>query len=133
MIVAIVIGLLVTALYELIPVTLLGLFSASDYMLSIGVTAVRLCALSIVFGSVCVIISSACQSFGRSRYTMLINLCRQVVFQVAAAWILSRFGRLEIVWLSTLIAEILTMVIAICLCRKVIAMLREIPAAEGRT
>ena len=133
MIVAIVIGLLVTALYELIPVTLLGLFSASDYMLSIGVTAVRLCALSIVFGSVCVIISSACQSFGRSRYTMLINLCRQVVFQVAAAWILSRFGRLEIVWLSTLIAEILTMVIAICLCRKVIAMLREIPAADGRT
>ena len=131
MVVAIVIGLLVTALYELIPARLLGLFSASDYMLSIGVTAVRLCALSIVFGSVCVIISSACQAFGRARYTMLINLCRQVVFQVAAAWILSRFGKLELVWLSTLIAEILTMLLAIMLCRKVVAMLREIPTAEA--
>ena len=39
------------------------------------------------------------------------------------------FGRLELVWLSTLTAEILTMIIAIFLCRKVVAMLREIPAA----
>ena len=124
MTVAICVGLAVTALYELIPVPLLRLFSASDYMLSIGVTAVRLCAASIVFGSVSVIISSVCQALRRSRYTLGINVCRQVVFQVAAAWVLARFGRLELVWLAPLIAEVLTMFVALYLGKRVKAMLR---------
>ena len=128
MTVAVLVGLAVTALYELIPAQLLRLFNASDYMLSIGVTAVRLCALSLVFGSVCIIISSACQSLGRSRYTLGINVCRQVLFQVAAAWVLARFGRLELVWLAPLIAEVLTMFIALFLGRQV----RDTLAGEQR-
>ena len=119
LIVAIVITALVTLLYESIPTALLKLFSASDYMMEIGVPAVRLCALSLVFGAVCVIISSACQSLGRSRYTLAINICRQVVFQIAAAWVLSRFGKLTLVWLAPLIGELLTMFVALFLNRKV--------------
>ena len=136
LIVAIVITALVTVLYLAIPVPLLHLFSASDYMLEIGIPAVRLCALSLVFGAVCVIISSACQSLGRARYTLGINVCRQVVFQIAAAWVLSRFGRLELVWLAPLIAELLTMFVAIFLNRRVKTALNaemsQLPdAAEG--
>ncbi len=119
LIVAIVISALVTLLYEVIPVPLLRLFSASDYMLEIGIPAVRLCALSLLFGAICVIISSACQSLGRARYTLGINICRQVVFQIAAAWVLSRFGRLELVWLAPLIAEVLTMFVAVFLNKRV--------------
>jgi len=123
MIISICIALTVTALYVAIPAPLLKLFNASDYMLTIGVPAVRLCALSMVFGSVCVIISSACQSFGRARYTLLINICRQVLFQVVAAWVLSRFGKLELVWFAPLIGEALTMFVALRLNGKVRAML----------
>ena len=119
LIVAIVITALVTLLYEAIPVALLHLFSASDYMLEIGIPAVRLCALSLVFGAICVIISSACQSLGRARYTLVINVCRQVVFQIAAAWVLSRFGKLTLVWLAPLIGEMLTMFVSFFLNRRV--------------
>ena len=125
LIVAISVTALVMLVYILIPVSLLHLFSASDYMLSIGVTAVRVCALSMVFGAVCVIISTVCQSLGRAPYSLLINVCRQVVFQVAAAWTLSRFVRLELVWLAPLIAETLTMLVAVCINRKVKGDLRR--------
>ena len=109
----------VAILYICIPNALLSLFDASDYMRSIGVTAVRLCALSMPFGALTVILSSPFQSVGRAPLSLLVNICRQLVFQVAAAWVLSRFGRLEIVWLAPLIAEALTMCIAAALCKRV--------------
>ncbi len=115
----------VTVLYECIPVPLLHLFNASDYMLSIGITAVRRCALSMVFGAITVIITSSFQSLGRSRFALMINILRQVVIQVAAAWVLSRFGRLEIVWYSPLISEALTMCIAAVLCKRVMTKVRQ--------
>lgn len=122
-------SLLVTVLYELIPVQLLTLFNASDYMLSFAVSALRICTLSLVFGAVSVIFSSACQSLGRARYSLVINMCRQVVFQVAAAWILSRFGKLEIVWFAPLIAEALTLAVSTTLGSGVIRRLKATDSA----
>ena len=124
MIVGAVITLAISVLYEIIPVPLLRLFNASDYMLSIGVVAVRLCALSMTFGAVTVIITSSFQALGRSRFALMINILRQVVLQVAVAWVLSRFGRLELVWFSPLIAEVLTLCVAAFLCRSVMAKVR---------
>ena len=122
------ITLLVTILYECIPNPLLTLFDASDFMRSIGVHAVRICALSMAFGAASVIMSSSLQATGRARYSLVINICRQVVFQVVFAWILSRFGRLEIVWFAPLMSEVLTMFVAIALCR---ANIRAIRAAAA--
>ncbi len=126
---SLIVGFLITTavaiLYICIPNALLSLFDASDYMRSIGVTAVRLCALSMPFGAVTVILSSPFQSVGRAPLSLLINICRQLVFQVAAAWVLSRFGRLEIVWFAPLIAEALTMCIAAALCRRVMSDVRR--------
>ncbi len=127
-IVGAVITLAITVLYELIPVPLLRLFNASDYMLSIGVAAIRRCALSMTFGAVTVIITSSFQALGRSRFALMLNILRQVVIQVAAAWALSRLGRLEPVWFSPLISEVLTLSVAAVLCRSVIAKVR----AEGQ-
>ena len=128
---SLIVGFLITAavtvVYIAIPNTLLSLFDASDYMRSIGVTAVRLCALSMPFGAVTVILSSPFQSVGRAPLSLVINICRQLVFQVAAAWVLSRFGRLEIVWFAPLIAEALTLCVAALLSRRVMAQVR----AEG--
>ena len=125
---SIIVGALITAavtvLYEIIPVPLMRLFNASDFMMSIGVTAVRRCALSMVFGAATVIITSSFQSLGRSRFALMLNIARQVVFQVAAAWVLSRFGRLELVWFAPLIAEVLTLCIAGTLCKNVMAKVR---------
>ena len=129
LIVGVLISAAVTVLYSGIPNQLLTLFDASDYMRSIGVTAIRLCALSLPFGALTIILSSPFQSVGRAPLSLVVNVCRQVVFQVAAAWVLSRFGRLELVWLSPLIAEALTMCVAIILARGVFAKVRR-DAAE---
>ncbi len=128
LIVGVLITAAVTVLYECIPNQLLSLFDASDYMRSIGVVAVRICALSMVFGAASVIMSSSLQSTRRARHSLFINICRQVVFQVIFAWLLSRFGRLELVWFAPLIAEALTMCIAVVLCR---ANIRAIRAAAA--
>ena len=133
MTISIVLGIFVTILYELIPAQLLRLFSASDNMMSIGIGALRTCSLSILCASVCIIISSACQSLGRSRYTLTINICRQVVFQVAAAWVLARFGRLELVWFAPLIAEFLTMFVSLFLGSKVSKRLKAMAAEQPQT
>jgi len=130
MIMGISITVLVILLYELFPAPLLSLFSASDYMLSIGVTAVRLCAVSMVFGAAGVIISSACQSLGHAGFALFINVCRQALFLLPIAFILSRFGRLEIVWLTQPLAELVALAVAVVILRKVVRELKQ-QAAEG--
>ena len=110
-------NLLMTLVYELAPATMLGLFSASDNMLAIGVPALRICALSMVFGALCVIFSSSYQSLGYSGLTLLVNVCRQVLLTLPLAWLLSLSGVLERVWLAVPIGEGLTCLLALLLSR----------------
>lgn len=109
------ITLLISAAFELLPGEMLALFKASDYMYSIGIGAMRVCAMSLPFGAACIILASPCQSLGRPGYTLFINICRQVLIQVPAAWLLARTGELGAIWYSVIIAEVLTTVIASCL------------------
>lgn len=118
LIVALILMLLLLLVFELIPVLLLVLFSASETMFSIGTVALRICCTSLPFGAAAVILSSSFQSLGRSRYTLAVNLCRQLIFIVPAAWLLSLSGRLELIWLAVPITEALSMVLAILLRRK---------------
>lgn len=115
----------VTLLYELLPAVMLKLFSASEYMLSIGIPALRICAASLPFGACCIILSSAFQSLGSARYTLAVNVCRQLVIQVLAAYLLSLSGSLSLVWLAPLTAELCSMVIAIYLGRRVIGSIEK--------
>lgn len=118
--VAITLMLVLLLVFELFPAGLLTLFSASDTMFAIGIPALRLTCLSLPFGATAVILSSSFQALGRSRYTLAVSLGRQLFFVVPIAWLLSLSGRLEPVWLSIAIAEALSMVLAICLRRKLV-------------
>ena len=133
LIVAVCVTLAVTLLYELIPNTLLGLFSASDYMRSIGVHALRITVLSLVFGACSVMISSFMQSLGYAPHSLIITVSRQVVFQVTAAWLLSKTGKLELVWFAPLIAEVLGLIVAAFICLKIVEKLRGEQAEIIRT
>ena len=115
----------VTVLYECIPIPLLRLFNASDYMMGIGVTALRTCAISLSFGAISIMISAACQLLGHPDFMLVINFGRQAVFQICAAWLLSHFGRLELVWFAPLIAELLAITLAVLCCRTVIRELKQ--------
>ena len=117
------VGMGVTAaaaiIYELFPAEMLRLFSASDYMLSIGVRAMRCCAVSLPFGALCIILTSPLQSLGHARYSLFINMCRQLIIQVPAAWLLSLSGRLELIWFAPLVSEMFSSLVAFRLGKKV--------------
>ena len=114
--------------FESFPGLILTLFSASEQMASIGTVALRITCASLPFGAVVLILSSSFQALGRSRYTLLVNLCRQLFFMVPIAWALSRTGRLELVWLAVVIAEAMSAALAVLLRRK---MKRDLAREEG--
>ena len=118
--VALVLMCVLLAAFELFPTQLLKLFSATENMFAIGAMALRITCLSLPFGATAVILSSSFQSLGRSRYTLLVNLCRQLLFMVPLAWVLSLGGQLELVWLAVPLAEAMSMGVAIGLRRKLV-------------
>lgn len=114
---------LLLVIYELIPQYLLMLFSASENMLSIGTIALRIFCLTLPIGAASMILSSAFQSLGRSRFTLAVNLSRQLIFLVPIAWLMSFTGQLPLVWAASVIAEGLGLLMAIILWKKMRNML----------
>ncbi len=115
-----VIMLTLVLLFELLPVQLLNLFSATENMRGIGISALRIICIGLPFGGWSVITSSGCQALGRNSYSLLLNLFRQLFFVVPLAWAFSLTGRLELVWLSVVIAEVLTAAMGGVLRRRVL-------------
>ena len=87
--------------------------------MSIGTVALRLAVLSLPFGGVTLIHSSAFQALGSSRYTLIVTLCRQLIFLIPIAWAMSLTGSLNLVWAAIPIAELLGAVLALYYRRKV--------------
>lgn len=101
---------------QVMPGTLLKMFNASDQMLAIGIPALRTISISFVFAGFCVIASSTFQALGNGVLSMIVSFTRQLVFLLPAAFILSKLGNIDLVWLSFPIAEIASVIISsICL------------------
>lgn len=98
--------------FQLIPNELLGLFNASESMISIGVPALRIISFNFVLAGYNIIISSVFQSLGNGIYSLIISIARQLVVLLPVAYLLARLGDLNKVWLAFPIAEI----IAFALC-----------------
>lgn len=85
--------------FEAIPSVVLDLFDAGPSLRAIGLSALRICCLSLPFGASTVILTSSMQALGRSRYTLVVNVLRQFVVLAGMFLILHLlFGRLEVLW-----------------------------------
>lgn len=107
------------AVCQLIPGRLLEIFNASENMLSIGTTALRIISISFVFAGFCIVASSVFQALGRSVYSMLLSFGRQLVVLVPVAYLLSLTNRLELVWLAYPIAEVASVTLAALFLRRI--------------
>ena len=105
--------LLGLAIFQLFPNALLSLFDASPAMVAIGVTALRRISLAFIFAGICIISSSTCQALGYSIYGMLISIARQIVVLIPCAYLLSKTGVLDNVWLAFPIAEVASLVLSL--------------------
>lgn len=109
-----------TLLFELCPQTLLGFFNASGEMLAIGNTALRIIATHFVIAGFCIIVNSVCQAIGNPMHSLFISICRQLLVLIPAAYLLSRTGILNMVWLAFPIAEIASLILCLIFFKKTI-------------
>lgn len=117
---------LITA--ELIPEQLLLLFNASEQMLTIGVFALRVLSLCYIFAGVSIVASGLFQGLGKSVYSLVLSVIRQLVILIPAAYLLSLTGRLEAVWFSFPLAEIASLFVTLIYLKKTMRNLDEMIA-----
>lgn len=97
----------------LIPEQMLMLFKASEDMLAIGVPALRYISLSFIFAGVCITLGSIFQALGKSYFSMITSFARQIVVLLPVAYLLSKTGDINKVWLSFPIAEIMSLAVTL--------------------
>lgn len=93
-------------LFQTVPDLLLGLFSASESMLVIGRAALRTISWSFPMAAVAIIFGSTFQALGQGMNSLYVSLSRQIAVLLPVAWLLSRLGEVNYVWLAFPIAEI---------------------------
>ena len=106
-----------TVLFWVIPDTLLRLFDASDVMLAAGVPALRIISLSFCMAGACIALGSSFQALGKSMYSMVTSIVRQLVFLIPIAYVLARYGasvgNSDLVWWCYPLAEIFSLTLTL--------------------
>ena len=99
-------------LFWLIPGRLLGIFNASDYMLEIGIPALRLISLSFLPAAFGIVTSSVCQALGHGVLSLIVSVLRQLVLILPVSWLLGHFVGLSAVWAAFPFAEVFSFLLS---------------------
>lgn len=99
--------------FEGIPQILLGMFNASDEMLTIGVPALRIIGIHYLIAWFCIIAGTVFQALGKAVFSMIVSIMRQLFVLIPAAYILASIGGLHAVWWSFPIAEIISLIVSV--------------------
>lgn len=108
-----------TLAFWLFTPQLLGIFNASEQMLSIGIPALRLISLSFLLAGFNIIRISTMQALGHGVVSLVISVLRQLGVLLPSAFIFSRIWGLNATWISFPLAEVVALLITIVLFRKV--------------
>ncbi len=106
-------------IFQLFPGQLLLMFSASENMLSIGIPALRIISTHYLVAGLSVISISICQAMRHAQFGLIVSVSRQLVVLLPAAFLLSRLGRIELVWWAFPIAELVSVIMCLCFVRYV--------------
>ena len=96
------------AAFMAIPDVLLGLFEPSEDFLAIGIPALRIIALHYPLAAIGISLGASFQALGNGIYSTVVSLVRQMFALIPAAWLLSLAGRVDLVWWSFPIAEVVS-------------------------
>ncbi len=108
-----------TIVFWSIPRLLLGFFDASDYMLSLGVPALRIISLSFPIASLCIAMGSMFQAFSKSKYSLIVSVGRQLVVLIPVAWLLAQTGEVQNVWWAFPVAEVMSLALSVYFYRRI--------------
>jgi len=107
--------LLGTAVFQLIPDKLLGIFKASDDFLAIGISALRIISCIFPLAAIGIALSASFQALGNGIYSTITSLCRQLLVLLPAAWLLSLLQDVHLVWWAFPIAEVASLIVTLLL------------------
>ncbi len=99
-------GLLI---FQVFPVPLLKMFSATPEMIHIGVRALRMMSTCFLFAAIGIISSTLFQATGHGILSLYASLLRQIILILPLAWVLAKFAGLDYVWLSFPMAELFSL------------------------
>ena len=105
-------------LFMAAPAWLLSLFGASEEMLTMGIPALRIIAVSFLPATIGFILPTMFQSMGQGAYSLIVFLLRQLVITLPMAAILSEPFGLTGIWVSFILAESVAAAVALLLYRK---------------
>ncbi|MBE5039413.1 MATE family efflux transporter [Ructibacterium gallinarum] len=100
-------------IFQLFTEWLLMIFNASEHMLSIGIPALRIISISFLLAGYSVICASLFQALGHGLLSLCISVLRQLVVLLPLAFLLSKTGILNRVWLAFPAAELVSFAICV--------------------
>ena len=100
-------------IFEFFPGQVLGLFSASQAMLTIGIPAMRIICLHFLLAGTSIVLSSVFQALGNGLFSLIVSVGRQLFVLLPAAWLLAQTGNVNNVWWAFLIAEIVSVLMSL--------------------
>lgn len=93
---------------------MLSIFEASDTMIKIGVSALRIISLCFMPAAIGITFSTAFQALGKGIYSLIASVLRQLVILVPAAFLLANLS-LEAVWYAFPISDGIALFVSIIL------------------
>lgn len=100
-------------IFQVFPKQLLGMFNASSDMIAIGVPALRIISISFIAAGFGIVTLSVLQALGQGLYSLIVSVSRQLVVLIPVAFLLSKFGILDLIWWSFPIAEVAAVILCI--------------------
>jgi Na+-driven multidrug efflux pump len=102
----------------LIPKPILSLFAATSELNAIGIPAMKIMAFGFAFNALSTMMATCLQAMNRIKYSLLINLMRQLLVLLPAMFLLFQFFGQTGVWLAFPVCEFITFLVALFLFRR---------------
>ena len=99
-------------IFQFLPGPLLALFDASEIMMALGVSALRIISVHFLIAGYCIICGSMFQALGNGVYSLVVSVARQLVVLLPVAYLLSLTGDVNAVWWAFPIAELMSAVVS---------------------
>ena len=107
-----------TSVFHIFPDALLGFFNADARLIEIGSSTLRIISVGFITGGFSVVILAVCQALGKSVYSLIVSVCRQLVVIIPLAFLFSLTGDAWYVWWAFPIAELINLPLCIFYIRK---------------
>lgn len=94
-------------LFQAMPDKLLSMFDASEYMMIVGIPALRIISWSFLSAGYCIVVGSVFQALGNGVYSLIVSVARQLLCILPLAYLFARGWGLNAVWLAFPLSELI--------------------------